>query len=179
MSVEKELGDIEAAKYGFTRAQRRWVKEAYESILGSIFCIFPVWNGEEYEFCGKIDVEIHHVQPRGWCIRVLKINPNIPENAAPLCPEHHRIGQRNKPLTRMDQEVIHLDSASANRKYKKDIKPTSYDRVKDQRYRLCGENVPYWYELWDQYLTDLAEEVISEFKQRNPDYSWPERRRRA
>jgi len=177
VGIERKLVDVEAAKNGFTRAQRKWVKEAYETILGSVFCVFPVWNGEEYVYCGDENVEIHHVQPRGWCIRVLKVDPNIPENAAPLCPEHHRIGQRDRPLTREEQEVIHLDSAYANRNYRKNRKPTSYDRMKDQRYRLCSDNIPYWYELWDIYLAELAEDVISEFKQSFPDHTWPGRRR--
>ncbi len=175
MGVEQELIDIESAKNGFTRRQRKWVRNAYESMFGSLFCVFPVWNGEEYVYCGREHVEVHHIKPRGWCIRVLKIDPNIPENAAPVCPEHHRLGQRHKPLTRKDQEVIHLDAAYANRNYDKGIKPSSYDKIKDQRFRLCGEVTPYWYELWDSYLLELAEDIIGEFKRRYPHLCWPER----
>lgn len=177
MSVERRLVNIETARNGFTRGQKKWIREAYEGVLGSVFCIFPVWNGEEYVYCGKEHVEVHHIKPRGWCIRVLKIDPNIPENAAPICLEHHRLGQRNKPLTRKDQNVIHLDSAYANRNYKGPQKPTSYDKIAKQREQLCGVALPYWYDLWDKYLAELAKDIIDEFRQKFPGHRWPEKGR--
>ena len=167
---------VEVRKKGFTRAQRSWVKRAYEEVLGTTTCVFPVWNGEEYVYCGENKVEIHHIKPRGWCIRILKIDPNTPFNAAPLCAEHHRLGQKNKPLTRRDQDVIHLDAAWANRSYSGAGDSTSYDRAFKQRFQLCGEGVAYWYELWDQYLSELAEDVIGTYILKNPVDKWPARK---
>lgn len=166
----------EEAKKGYTRRQKLWIKRAYEEVLGTSACVFPVWNDEEYVYCGEGKVEIHHIKPRGWCIRVLNIDPNVPHNGAPLCAQHHRLGQKDLPLTRKDQDVIHLDSAWANRRYSGSREQTSYEKVSEQRTRLCGDSVPYWYELWDQYLAELAEDVIDTYILRNPDAKWPARR---
>lgn len=177
LSLKKEQEQkVEVRKKGFTAAQRSWIKRAYEAVLGTATCVFPVWNGEEYIYCGENKVEVHHIKPRGWCIRVLNIDPNVPANAAPLCAQHHRIGQKNKPLTRRDQEVVHLDTAWANRHYSGTSHSTSYDRAFEQRFQLCDKGVPYWYELWDQYLSELAEDVIGEYILKNPLDKWPVRR---
>lgn len=179
LSLKKEreykVEVVEERKRGFARAQRSWIKRAYEAVLGTSACVFPVWNGEEYVYCGEKKVEIHHIKPRGWCIRVLNIDPNVPQNGAPLCAEHHRLGQRDKPLTRKEQDVIHLDAAWANRNYSGTDHPTSYGRAFEQRFGLCSKGVPYWYELWDQYLAELAEDIIATYALRNPDDKWPSR----
>lgn len=177
--VEREIKP--ERKKGFTTRQRRWIERAFKEVLGFEGCVFPVWIEEsgEYEYCGKINqrkTEKHHVKPRGWCIRVLDIDPNVPTNGVPLCSEHHRVGQRDKPLTREDQNVIHLDSAWALNNYKGKVKPTSFDRVFDLRKRLTGEMVKYWCDRWDQYLTELVEDVFECYSLVKPDDPWPKRK---
>ena len=162
-------------KVGFTQRQREFIKSAYEEVLGFAGCVFPVWDEQmgEYRYCQVEETEAHHIKPRGWCIRVLHINPNVPDNAAPICASHHRVGQRNKPLTREDQDCIHLDSAWALRKYKGTEKPTTFNKVFDQRKKLTDVQVKYWFDLWDIYLLELAEDVMGEYLRNN---TWPIRK---
>ena len=162
-------------KVGFTSGQREFVKRAYREVLGFDGCVFPIWDEDEgeYRYCKALKTEIHHLKPRGWCIRVLDVDPNVPFNAAPLCAEHHRVGQKDKPITREAQEVIHLDAVFALRHYQGTEKPTSFDRVFDQRKRLTDKLTRYWFWLWDIYLQDLADEVMGEYLQ---DHEWPKRR---
>ena len=164
-------------KIGFTGRQREFIRRAYEEVLGFAGCVFPVWDETEgeYRYCRERKVEIHHIKPRGWCIRVLQIDPNVPENGAPLCAEHHRVGQRDKPITRKDQDVIHLDAVFALRYYKGTQKPTTFDRVFDQRKRLTDKLTKYWFDLWDTYLSELASDVMALYAQHHPQDNWPKR----
>ena len=163
-------------KVGFTGGQREFVKRAYREVLGFAGCVFPIWNEVEgeYRYCKSlVKINIHHIKPRGHCIRVLHIDPNVPENASVLCQEHHTDGQKNKPITREDQECIHIDSAWATKNYKGKTKPTTFDRVADQRKRLTDEQKIYWATRWDTYFSELAADVMQEFMRRHPENLWP------
>ena len=162
-------------KVGFTSGQREFVKRAYQEVLGFAGCVFPVWEeGEgEYRYCKSlVKINIHHIKPRGYCIKVLKINPNVAPNGIPICVFHHIIGNQSLPMTREFQEVLHLDSAYAKKNYNGKIRPTTFDRVNEQRRKLSDVGRKYWWDLWDQYLSELAEDVMGEYLKHN---DWPKK----
>lgn len=165
-------------KYGLTQRQKEWIKEAYFESMGEVSCIFPITNKKtgEVSMCGVKKVEIHHIVPQGWCKRVLEIDPNFPENTAPLCAEHHRLGQKDRPLDREHQECVHIDTAWANKNYRGKEHPNSYDDVFKQRKNLTDKEIKYWFPKWDEYFLGIAGEVMSTFKERYPDYPFPERK---
>ena len=160
-------------KVGFTGRQREFIKQAYREVLGFDGCVFPVWDEDEgeYRYCKSlVKINIHHIKPRGYCIKVLEINPNVPTNGIPICVFHHIIGNQSLPMTREFQEVLHLDSAYAQKNYKGSKRPTTFDRVNDQRRRLSDAGCIYWWDRWDQYLAELAEDVMETYLK---FYTWP------
>ena len=162
-------------KTGFTKRQKDWIKRAYIEYFGELFCVFPVWEKDKFTLCRTPKIEIHHVIPQGFAKRVLSEIPDRPSNAVPICPMHHRKGDRSKPLTREDQDVIHLDNLWADRNYKGKNKPTSYDLVFQQRRKLTLLGVEYWVNSWDSYLLEVAELVSHEYSTLNPQDKWPSR----
>ncbi len=107
-------------------------------------------------------------------MRVLAIDPNVPANGAPLCEEHHAGGQVERPPTEADQEVIHLDMAIAKRR--KMAADSVVEQIAALRAELCGDGEVYWYDRWDSYLLELAEDVVGEYSRRFPEHAWPKRR---
>jgi hypothetical protein len=164
-------------KYGLTVQQKYWIKEAYAEIMGEVMCVFPVVDRKtgETRMCGESKVEIHHIVPQGWCKRILGIDPNFPENTAPLCAEHHRVGQKDRPLDREHQDCVHVDAAWAQKNYGGKEHPTSYDKVFEQRKKLTDKEIEYWNPKWDEYFLGISIEVMKQFKEKYPDYPFPER----
>lgn len=167
-------------KTGLTHLQKDWIKRAWKEYWGEVQCIFPKFVSLEfegvYDDCNGQPCELHHVEPQGYSKRVLNRNPDRPENIVPLCKKHHRLGDPSKPMTRAMQEVIHLDSMWANKNYKGKIKPTSYDKVNEQRKKITDRGEKYWYSLWDSYLQIMATEVVDWYVYNFPEDEWPIRK---
>lgn len=172
-------------KTGLTSNQKAYLREMWAEYLpsGIAVCIFPKFvvenldtNPEDiYMDCLTEPIELHHIVPQGYCKRVLNQNPDVPWNVAPICAEHHRIGQKDKPLTRAMQECIHIDAAWATKSYRGKTKPTSFDKVFEQRKKITDRGEKYWFDLWDEYLLGEALAAYTQFVERHPDYEWPER----
>lgn len=157
-----------------------WAEWCYETFgVDDVGCIFPMFVGLNFEGvyadCLGQPTELHHIVPQGYCKRVLNTNPDVPWNIAPICTEHHRVGQPDKPLTRAMQECIHIDAAAAKKAYRGTAKPTSFDRLMEQRKRITARGEKYWYPLWDSYLLQCAMEAYILYTERYPDDLWPER----
>ena len=157
-------------KTGLSEKQKDWIKTAWIIVIGSWHCIFPVWDGDKMRECGAKDhVEAHHVYPQG-ASRRLNEDPDRPRNIAPLCDKHHRKGQRNQPLERETQDVVHLDSAWANREYPNDHE--SYQKVAIQRSQQLDEGKEYWVPFWDNWLRKRSDNTITIYTSdpENPPY---------
>jgi len=167
-------------KTGLTLKQKEFCRRMWAEYLGGeAECIFPKFVSLEfegvYDDCRARPVELHHIVPQGYSKRVLNTNPDVPWNVAPICPEHHRIGQPGKPLTRAMQECIHIDAAAAKKAYRGTTKPTSFDRLMEQRKRITARGEKYWYDLWDEYLQLMAMEAYQAYAYNHPEDEWPVR----
>jgi hypothetical protein len=164
---EREGRDLNT---GLSEKQKNWIKEAWTVVTGSWHCVFPVYDGDKPKECGKREkVEAHHIYPQGASKR-LNEDPDKPRNIVPLCDQHHRKGQRGRELTREEQDVVHLDSAWANRVYPDN--KDSYQEVAKQRSELLDEGKEYWVPFWDTWFRKQADEVVSTFvaQPETPDY---------
>lgn len=177
----KEYENWAEKKTGLTHRQKEWIRKAWTEYWGDVQCIFPKFVSLEfegvYDDCNGQPCELHHIEPQGYSKRVLNQNPDRPENVVPLCAEHHRVGQPDKPLTREMQECIHIDAAAAKKAYRGTAKPTSFDRLMAQRKRITDRGEKYWYPLWDEYLKLMAQEVVEAYQHNHPEDTWPERTR--
>src|SRR3990172_6419907 len=93
---------------GLNEKQKNGIKKMWAAVTGSVHCIFPIARGDRIEECGREEaVELHHIYPQGASKRINE-DPDRPRNLVPICSEHHRKGQRDQPLERETQNVVHL-----------------------------------------------------------------------
>lgn len=159
--------------------QKQWLRNAWTDSYNDVYCIFPLLtqNSVVFNECNLDKIEWHHIQPQGYCKRVLHIDPDVPYNIAPICTEHHRVGQKGQPLDREHQDCIHIDAAWATKNYGGKNKPTSFDRVFEQRKRLTDQEIKYWNDRWDIYLVETVKFVLDNYLDKHPEEVWPTRQK--
>lgn len=162
---------------GLSESQKNWVRMAWTAIWGGIHCIFPVWEGDRARDCGDPEVQLHHVTPQGEARHFLNENPNTSKNIVPLCKEHHIKGQRGKPLTREDQDVVHLDQAWASRHYH-DI-PNVHEKVRNNAHELVEKGQEYHVPLWDSWFRKKAERTVELYNATEDHKPFPEKKKRG
>ena len=154
----KNQADGRHLKTGLSEKQKNWIKTAWITVHGAWRCIFPVYRGDKPMECGvEYKVEAHHQYPQGATKRQNE-DPDVPRNVVPLCDKHHRKGQRDRELTREEQDVVHLDSAYGNRHYTEDKEV--YHKIAQQRSEHLDKGEEYWVPFWDSWFKKKANETV-------------------
>lgn len=163
-------------KTGLSRPQLRYMWSVYADDTGVTRCHFPIFTPDgDWHICGTTHeeggIEVNHILARGFASRYLEMTAleiDNPLNLIALCKYHH-VGEgftgeiaREQP----DGEptpVYHIDNVWAKKNYRGTDKPTSYDKVMQQRTRLTYEGVPYYNDFWTPMMLYIAQEKYWEY----------------
>ncbi len=171
--VENPPSDV---KTGFTTKQKRWIKNAYNTVMGEYFCVFPLYSEENgWTQCKNTqELQIHHITPQGYSKRILSEDPDRPDNACPLCVMHHNGTGYTGSLDHHNDlvPILHPDMEWARRNYHKYNKE-SYQLVFKGRKERTNKGEIYWNPDWDNALREIAERVFFEYVILHPEDQFP------
>ncbi len=146
-----------------TAKQRQWARGVY-STFGIPRCFFPLYSeAKGWFYCGSMkSIQIHHIKPQGWCLRILKIDPDYPQNLIAICAYHHiGKGYHGSLDWRNDYvPVIHTDMAWAFQHYR-DSEGDAINRVFAGRVARTDRGDIYWNTDHDDQLEEIAERMVS------------------
>ena len=161
------------------KAQREWAHRAY-TLNGVVRCHFPVYSeARGWGICGSTNrIEVHHVICQGWFKRILRGNPDFPQNLMCVCRAHH-VGDGYKGSLDHHNDfvpVLHPDLAWGLRNYGKSGKK-SLQQVFDGRVKRTDNAQPYWNTDFD-FLIEWAKVFVWKYIVTHPEDPFPEKRKK-
>jgi len=155
----------ETKRVEITAKRKAWLVRAWIHYFGFLPNAIPVYNERQGFFhTPGIKIQYHHVVPIGESTRIYGEDHEIyndPRNLVPVSALNH-IGDGAGE----EDTVLHPDTQEAKKNYR--TNKNSYQDMGTERRKMTDAGLIYHNPEYDEYLLDLADQVVSTYQRDFP-----------
>lgn len=169
--IDPEATATEKPRVEVTTRRKSWLARAWTYFFGYIPNAIPIYNEREgFAHRPGKNINWHHIETIGEATRIHGEDEhyyNNPRNLVPVDVVNH-VGTGATE----DDFVIHEDTQRAKGLYglfKQGKIENPYKTMGDERRKLTSAGLIYHNPDYDEYLRDLADQVVSTYQRDHPD----------